>query len=108
MLYIAKITPKDTDFSKFHVFEALSKNPFFLSFSLPPYPAAAAGDCGRRRPRRPVEKNLGPPPLAKPRGGLGPLLNEKACRTLVVCVIVMLECGVTVVCILSTDYCLLY
>ena len=88
MLYIAKITPKDTDFSKFHVCEALSKNPFFLSFSLPPYPAAAAGDCGRRRPRRPAEKNLGPPlknlgpPLAKPRGGRGPLLNEKACRTL--------------------------
>ena len=34
MLYIAKITPEDTNFSKFHVCEALSKNLFFLSFSL--------------------------------------------------------------------------
>ena len=57
MLYIAKIIPKDTDFSKFHVCEALSKNPFFLSFSLPPYSltplrrpvTAADGDRGGRR-----------------------------------------------------------
>ena len=85
MLYIAKITPKDTDFSKLHVCEALSKNPFFLSFSLPPYPAAAAapvtaadGDRGGRRKKiwAPLEK-FGPP-LSEAKGGPRPPLERKS------------------------------